>query len=180
MKFQRTPLEGVLVVEQVPSTDERGLFARTFSSDIFSEQGLMAQIAQSSRSVNKHAGTLRGLHFQRPPHEEAKLVRCSRGALFDVAVDLRPGSPTYAQWTAAELTQDNGLMLYIPGGCAHGFQTLADDTQVEYDISVSYVASHSDGIRWDSPRLAIDWPDPPSGRDRVISSRDQSLPLLTD
>lgn len=180
MRFRPTPIEGVLVVEQEPAADERGLFARTFSAETFREHGLMAEIAQSSLSVNTLAGTLRGLHFQRAPHEEAKLVRCTRGAVFDVAVDLRTGSPTYAQWTAAELTQDNGIMLYIPQGCAHGFQTLADDTQLEYDISVPYVVSHSGGIRWDDPKLDIDWPDAPAGRKRIISPRDRALPLLTD
>jgi dTDP-4-dehydrorhamnose 3,5-epimerase len=178
MRFRPTSLEGVLVVEQEPASDERGLFARTFCSETFRDLGLMAEIAQSSLSVNTQAGTLRGLHYQRAPHEEAKLVRCTRGALFDVAVDLREGSPTHGAWTAVELTQSNGLMIYIPEGCAHGFQTLVDDTQVEYDISIPYDASHSDGIRWDDPQLAIAWPDPPHGGERIISPRDQSLPLL--
>ena len=139
----------------------------------------MGLIAQSSVSTNARAGTLRGLHFQAAPHAEQKLVRCTKGAMFDVVVDLRPDSPTYARWYGAELSPENGRMLYVPEGCAHGFQTLEDDTHVGYDISVPFVPEAADGVRWNDPALGIDWPEPPTDG-RIISPRDAALPFLSD
>lgn len=179
MIFHATPLAGVLLVECEPDADERGSFARTFCSETFAAHGLMSQIAQSSVSTNSRAGTLRGLHFQRPPFAECKLVRCTRGSLFDVAVDLRDGSPTYGRWTSTVLSAHGSLMIYVPEGCAHGFQTLEDDTEVAYDISVPYVSDAADGVRWDDPELAIGWPDAPGGR-RVVSSRDAGFSRLAE
>jgi dTDP-4-dehydrorhamnose 3,5-epimerase len=139
----------------------------------------MDRIAQSSVSTNAREGTLRGLHLQRPPHAEQKIVRCTKGSLFDVVVDLRPESETYARWYGAELTPDNNRMIYVPEGCGHGFQTLDDDTHVAYDISVPFVPEAADGVRWDDPAIGIEWPDPPTGG-RIISARDGALPLLSD
>jgi dTDP-4-dehydrorhamnose 3,5-epimerase len=167
------------VIEREPAADERGTFARVFDAEEFASRGLMDRIAQSSISTNTRAGTLRGLHLQRPPHAERKLVRCTKGSLFDVVVDLRSESPEYGRWYGAELTPDNGRMIHVPEGCAHGFQTLADDTHVGYEISVPFVPEAADGVRWDDPTLGIDWPDPPDGG-RIISARDTELPLLGD
>ena len=175
--FHETSLQGVFLVEREPASDERGTFARVFDTEAFAEHGLMDRIAQSSVSTNARAGTLRGLHFQAPPHAERKLVRCTKGGLFDVVVDLRPGSPTYARWYGAELKPDNHQMIYVPEGCAHGFQTLEDDTHVTYDISVPFVPDAADGVRWDDPAIGIEWPEPP-GAERIVSSRDAALPLL--
>lgn len=177
--FHETSISGVLLIELEPAIDERGSFARVFDDEIFAERGLMERIAQSSVSTNARGGTLRGMHLQAAPHEERKLVRCTKGSLFDVVVDLRPDSPTFAQWYGAELTPDNDRMLYVPEGCAHGFQTLEDDTHVGYDISVRFVPEAADGVRWDDPELGIDWPEPP-GEGRIVSPRDAALPLLGD
>lgn len=177
MILHPTPLAGVLIVEPEPAEDERGSFARTFDATLFTQHGLMDRIAQSSVSRNRRAGTLRGLHLQTAPHAEAKLVRCTRGAIFDVAADLRPGSPTFGQWVSANLTANNGLGFHVPEGCAHGFQTLADDTDVTYDISVSYAPEAARGVRWDDPDLAIAWP---AAGERVVSERDADLPALAD
>jgi dTDP-4-dehydrorhamnose 3,5-epimerase len=139
----------------------------------------MDRIAQSSVSTNARAGTLRGLHLQSPQHSERKLVRCTQGSMFDVVVDLRPESPTYARWYAAELTPDNDRMIYVPEGCAHGFQTLDDNTHLGYDISVPFVPEAADGVRWDDPEFGIEWPEPPAAG-RIISARDSALPLLSE
>jgi dTDP-4-dehydrorhamnose 3,5-epimerase len=132
MKFTPTKIEGVWIVEMERHHDERGWFARTWCAEEFSGHGIEGGWAQCSSSFNLHRGTLRGMHYQAAPHEEAKLVRCIRGAIHDVALDLREGSPTFRQWVAVQLTVDNGLALYIPKGCAHGFQTVADNTEVFY------------------------------------------------
>jgi len=176
LRFSKTEIAGLVVVELEPFLDERGSFARIWSSEELANQGLTATLAQCSISRNVRAGTLRGLHFQEAPHEEAKLVRCIRGAMFDVAVDLRAGSPTRGQWFGVELSAENGRALYIPEGCAHGFQTLAEDTEVLYLISTPYVPAASAGVRWDDPVLGIAWPDAPT---RTISERDAAWPLLT-
>ena len=165
-----------MVVELEPFLDERGSFARIWASEELAAQGLTATLAQCSISRNVRAGTIRGLHFQEAPHEEAKLVRCIRGAMFDVAVDLRSGSLTRGQWFGVELSAENGRALYVPEGCAHGFQTLVDDTEVLYLISTPYVPAAQAGVRWDDPALAITWPDAPT---RTISERDAAWPLLT-
>jgi dTDP-4-dehydrorhamnose 3,5-epimerase len=174
MRFVETGLAGVVVVELEEHVDERGSFARTWCRDEMAAAGLTSELAQCSLSRNHVAGTLRGLHFQRAPHEEAKLVRCTRGAIFDVAVDLRPGSPTQGRWVGVELDPDSGKALYVPEGCAHGFQTLADDSDVAYMISTPYTPESAAGVRWDDPLLAISWPD--VAGERTISERDRSLP----
>lgn len=173
MRFVETELQGVVVVELEEYVDERGTFARSWCREEMAAAGLASSIAQCSVSRSHRAGTVRGLHYQRPPHEEAKLVRCTRGAIFDVAVDLRPGSPTQGRWVGVQLDPDNGRALYVPEGCAHGFQTLVDDTDVAYLISVPYAPEAAAGVRWDDPTLAIAWPE---AETRTISERDRSLP----
>lgn len=173
MRFVQTEISGVVVVELEEHVDERGSFARTWCREEMAAAGLASDVAQCSISRNRRAGTLRGLHFQMAPHEEAKLVRCTRGAIFDVAVDLRTHSATCGHWFGLELDDRRGRALYVPEGCAHGFQTLVDDTEVSYTISTAYVPEASAGVRWDDPILAIAWPE---AADRVISERDRGLP----
>lgn len=171
MRLTETPLAGVLVVEQERLTDERGFFARTYDVEA------LGPIVQMSTSFNSRAGTLRGLHYQEDPHGEVKLVRCTRGAIFDVVVDLREGSPTLHSWHGVELTEENGRALLIPPGLAHGFQTLADRTEVLYAMSAPHVAEAARGVRWDDPAFGIEWPAPPAGG-RTISERDSAYPDL--
>lgn len=173
--FTLTSIAGAFLLEPERSEDERGHFARTYDASEFARRGLDPRIAECSTSFNRRAGTLRGMHYQAEPYGEAKLVRCTRGAIYDVALDLRPDSPTFRRWYAADLTADNGAALYIPVGCAHGFQTLEDDTEVHYQISAPFRADAGRGIRWDDPAFAITWPDPPS-HGRTMSSRDASYP----
>jgi dTDP-4-dehydrorhamnose 3,5-epimerase len=175
--FHETGIPGVVVVESEAVADERGSFARTYCRDEFAAQGIDFVPVQISRSTNRRAGTLRGLHCQAPPRSEAKLISCTRGSAFDVAVDLRDDSPTYGRWTAVELSRDNLRSIYIPPGCAHGFQTLEDDTELLYLISKRYDASLQRGVRWDDSQLAIEWP---AIERRIISERDAELPLLSD
>lgn len=172
MIFSESPLANAWVIELDRSSDERGWFARTFDTEAFEQRGLEPSIVQCSASFNERSGTLRGMHFQREPHAESKLVRCTRGAIYDVIVDLRAASPTQCCWFAVELSQDNGRMLYVPPGCAHGFQTLADDTEVSYQMGQDYVPSHAAGVRWDDPRFGIEWPSAA----RVMSDRDRTWP----
>jgi dTDP-4-dehydrorhamnose 3,5-epimerase len=174
LKFLETPCAGLYVVELAPLDDDRGFFARSFCVREFEARGLVSVVAQCNISFNKKAGTLRGLHFQAPPHEETKLVRCTRGAIYDVAVDLRPGSSTYRHWYATELTADNRRMMCIPGGFAHGFQTLLDDSEVFYQMSEFYHSESGRGLRWDDPALAIPWPL----ANPIMSEKDQTYPLL--
>lgn len=155
--------------------DERGWFARTFDAEVFAAHGLDPAVVQCNVSYNARAGTLRGMHFQADPHGEDKLVRCQRGALFDVIVDLRADSATRGQWFGVELTPENGRSLFIPKGFAHGFQTLADDTEVHYQMSTPYVPGAGDGVRWDDPAFGIEWPPAPAGG-RIISERDAAYP----
>jgi dTDP-4-dehydrorhamnose 3,5-epimerase len=152
--------------------DERGHFARTFSADEFGERGLEAAVVQCSISFNLRAGTLRGMHFQREPHGECKLIRCTRGAIYDVLIDLRPSSETYCRWHSIELTPASGRMVYAPQGMAHGFQTLEDESEVHYQMSHPYVPSHAAGVRWDDPSFGIEWPP----AERIINERDSSFP----
>ena len=173
MIITETKLKGVFLIDLERKEDERGFFARTWCRNEFEQRGLNPRLVQCSVSFNKHKGTLRGLHYQAAPHEEAKLVRCTRGAIHDVAVDLRPDSPTYLRWTAAELTAANGRALYVPEGCAHGFQTLADDSEVLYQISEFYCPESARGARWDDPAFGIEWP--PAVR-RILSERDAAYP----
>jgi dTDP-4-dehydrorhamnose 3,5-epimerase len=172
MKFQSLQLAGAYRIEPELIVDERGAFARRFCADEFRAHGLEIDLVQRSISFNARAGTLRGMHYQMPPHLEAKVVRCTRGAIFDVLVDLREGSPTYGQWHAEELTADNRIMLYIPKGFAHGFQSLVDNTEVDYEITPAFAPDAAAGFRFDDPRLAIDWPI----ADMTISERDKALP----
>ena len=175
MQFHPLAITGLWLVEPERLEDDRGFFSRTFSSETFRERGLCATYVQWSVSFNKRRGTLRGLHFQVSPHEEIKLVSCTRGAIFDVAVDVRPGSPSRGKWVAAELNCDNRSMLYIPAGFAHGFQALTDDAEVHYHISQPHHPEAARGVRWDDPDVAIAWPE--IGH-RTISGRDRVLPRL--
>ena len=174
MLFKETKLKGVFVVEPEIIADERGFFACSWSPIDFEKHELNPRLRQCNISFNNKRGTVRGMHFQEKPHEEAKLVRCTRGAMYDVAVDLRPGSPSRYRWQAVELTADNHRMLYIPEGLAHGYQTLADDTEIFYQMSESYHPESARGLRWDDPRVGIEWPLPMT----VISERDAKFPLL--
>lgn len=158
MIFSPTPLAGAFIVDVEPHADERGLFARTYSAREFSERGLCASYAECSTSFNHKAGTLRGLHYQVAPHAEIKLVRVTAGAVFDVIVDLRAGSPSRGHWFGVELSCENRRALYIPEGFAHGFQTLADGTEVFYQISSPYQPDAARGVRWDDPAFKIAWP----------------------
>jgi dTDP-4-dehydrorhamnose 3,5-epimerase len=175
MRLRETPVAGVHIVEPERIEDERGHFARTFAADAFAARGLDARVAQCSTSFNTRRGTLRGMHYQAAPHGEAKLVRCTRGAIYDVAVDLRPGSPSYLRWVGSELSAANGRALYVPEGCAHGFQTLVDDSEVLYQISTPYVPEAARGVRWDDPAFGIEWPAPPPGG-RTLAARDAGYP----
>lgn len=174
MKFVPTALAGAFLVELERREDERGFFARSFCQEEFKAHGLDPCVAQCNVSFNARRGTLRGLHYQAAPHEEAKLVRCTRGAVWDVIVDLRAGSPTRLQWHGAELSEDNGAALYVPKGFAHGFQTLVGESEVLYQMSEFYHPELARGLRWDDPRLAIRWPL----SEPVVSARDRSYPLL--
>jgi len=173
VRFVPTELPGAYVVELEEHADERGFFARIWCRDELAAHGLTAELAQCSLSRTAAAGTLRGLHFQRSPHTEAKLVRCTRGAIFDVIVDLRADSPTLGRWFGAELEETDGRAIYVPEGFAHGFQTLADDVDVVYMISTPYVPESAAGVRWDDPFFAIEWP--PAAK-RTLSDRDRSWP----
>jgi dTDP-4-dehydrorhamnose 3,5-epimerase len=175
MRFKETEVWGVVVVEPERHEDERGFFARTWCRQEFAARGLSPDLAQCSISFNKRRGTLRGMHYQAPPHGEVKLVRCTRGALVDVILDPRIGSPTFGKWVAVELTADNRVAVYIPEGCAHGFQTLADDTEVLYQIAGLYHPEAARGIRWDDPAFAVRWPLAPT----VLSPKDLAYPDFT-
>jgi len=172
--FRATGLGGGWLLKPERMSDERGYFARTFCRQEFEEHGLETEYPQEATSYNHQKGTLRGLHWQIDPHTEAKLVRCPRGALFDVIVDLRDGSPTRGEWFSTELTADNGHQLYIPRGFAHGFQTLCDSTEIHYHLSALHAPASARGIRWDDPTLAIAWPLPVS----VLSARDRDMPAF--
>jgi dTDP-4-dehydrorhamnose 3,5-epimerase len=172
MHFSETPLSGVWLVEPERLGDERGFFARTFDGDALRARGLAGNILQCSISYNQTRGTLRGLHWQVAPYAEEKLVRCTMGRVFDVAVDLRRDSPTYKRWFSVELDAENRRQLYLPAGVAHGFQTLTDGCELFYQMSVPYHAELSRGARWNDPVFGIDWPLPPT----VMSERDRSHP----
>lgn len=172
MIFCETPIPGVVTIALEPHEDERGFFARTWCRDLFRARGLSGELAQCSLSFTRQRGTLRGMHYQAPPHAEAKLVRCTAGALYDVAIDLRPNSPTFRQHVGVELTAQNRKALYVPEGCAHGSLTLADSTEVFYQISTPYVPAAMRGVRYDDPAFGIDWPEPV----RAINDRDASFP----
>jgi dTDP-4-dehydrorhamnose 3,5-epimerase len=158
MKFNETKLKGAYIIELEKLEDERGYFARAWCQQEFLKSGLDAVLVQCNVSSNPRRGTLRGMHYQDPPHAETKLVRCIRGAVYDVIVDLRPDSQTFLQWTAVELTPDNGRMIYVPKGFAHGFQTLEDHSMVFYQVSEFYARDYCRGVCWNDPQLNITWP----------------------
>jgi dTDP-4-dehydrorhamnose 3,5-epimerase len=170
--FTESPLRGAFVIEPEPREDERGFFARTWCQQEAEAHGLDPRVVQCNISYNKIRGTLRGLHYQRPPFAEAKLVRCTRGAIFDVILDLRAGSPSYKRHFAVTLSAENRAMLYVPEGFAHGFQTLLDDTEVFYQMSQYYAPDSAVGIRWNDPAFDILWPEDV----RTLSDRDRSYP----
>jgi dTDP-4-dehydrorhamnose 3,5-epimerase len=169
--FEPTPLSGAFLVRLEPLHDERGFFARTWCRDEFVARGLSGDLVQSSLSYNDRRGTLRGLHYQAPPDSEAKIVRCTRGRIHDVIVDLRRNEPTFRRWWATELSADNRNMVYIPEGFAHGFLTLEDGAEIAYQMSVPYRPESARGLRYDDPAFAIDWPFAPL----VIGARDLSF-----
>jgi dTDP-4-dehydrorhamnose 3,5-epimerase len=173
--FRETGVVGAFVVEPERNEDERGYFARTFSTTEFAAHSMDVRIDHCATSFNASAGTLRGMHYQAAPHGEAKLVRCTRGSIFDVAVDLRPGSPSYLRWFGIDLSADNGRAMFVPEGCAHGFQTLVDASEVLYQISTPYVPAAARGVRWDDSAFNIEWPAPPASG-RVMSHRDSAYP----
>ncbi|MDQ3823218.1 MAG: dTDP-4-dehydrorhamnose 3,5-epimerase [Actinomycetota bacterium] len=173
MIFRPTTLDGAYLVDLEPREDERGFFARAWAEEEFAAQGLSTEVVQANIAFNRRKGTLRGMHFQRAPHAEVKLVRCTRGALYDVIVDLRPSSPTHARWIGVELTADNRRMLYVPEGFAHGYQTLVDDTEAYYQVSAAYAPGAEGGVRWDDPAFGIEWPDPDPP---VMSEKDRTWP----
>lgn len=172
MKFSATKIPGVVVVEAEPIGDSRGFFARSFCAREFAAAGLELTVAQTNLSHNARRGTLRGMHYQAEPIPEPKLVACIRGAIFDVAIDLRAESPSFRDWVGAELTDSNGKALFVPPGCAHGFLTLADETQVSYLMGEFYDPDLARGVRWDDPAFGVEWPGEPT----VISDRDAGYP----
>lgn len=174
MIYRATTLDGAWIVEPELRSDDRGYFARTMCRDEMAQHGLAADFVQQNVSLSRRAGTVRGMHFQRPPRGEVKFIRCTRGALLDVIVDIRRGSPTYLKHEAFELSEANHRMLYIPQGFAHGFQTLADDTEASYLVGAAYAPQFETGLRFDDPRLAIAWPLPAS----EISPKDAEAPLI--
>jgi len=173
MRFAQSPLPGAFIVTPEPHADSRGIFARTVCEEEFAQAGLNGHFVQQSVSWNPRAGTLRGMHYQGPPHAEDKLVRVTRGAIFDVIVDLRPGSATAQRWFGVELSADNRLQMYVPKGFAHGFQTLDDDSELAYQISTPYRPEMAGGVRWNDPAFGIEWPP---AEQRVISERDATYP----
>ena len=170
MIFREAAVAGVFVIEPEPREDNRGFFARTWCQREFAQHGLNPRLVQTSISFNRRRGTLRGMHYQMPPHAEAKLIRCTRGAIWDVALDLRPASPTYRQHFGVELSAENRAALYIPEGVAHGFQTLVDETEVLYQMSEFYAPEAGRGIRFDDPAFAIPWPLP----EPILLERDRT------
>ncbi|WP_076862748.1 dTDP-4-dehydrorhamnose 3,5-epimerase [Bradyrhizobium mercantei] len=173
MRFEATGLDGAWLVKLDAAHDERGFFARTFCEDEFRAQGIETRFPQHSISSSSRKGTLRGMHFQKDPHGEVKLVRCLNGSIWDVIIDLRANSPTFRQWRGFELSAENGSQLYIPKGFAHGFQTLSDNVQVNYLISEFYQPSAASGVRYNDPMFGISWPLAVS----TISDKDQNWPL---
>jgi dTDP-4-dehydrorhamnose 3,5-epimerase len=173
MKIVETRLKGAFIVEAERFEDERGYFARNWSHREFEEAGLDAKLVECNVSFNRWKGTLRGMHYQEAPYEQVKLVRCARGAIYDVIIDLRPASTTFKQWLGVELASGNERMLYVPAGFAHGFQTLADDTEVSYQMSSYFEPASGRGVRWNDPAFGIEWPETDQ---RIIISRDREYP----
>lgn len=175
--FTQGPLEGLIIIEPRLFSDERGFFMESYKASDFAQAGITGSFVQDNHSRSSR-GTLRGLHFQRPPYAQGKLVRVTRGAVWDVAVDLRKGSPSYGKWFGIELTEENHLMFWIPPGFAHGFVALQDGTELQYKCTAEYHAPSDGGIRWDDPDLGITWPD--LGTKYTISPKDMQLPYLKD
>jgi len=175
MIFKSTELSGAYVIEPERFQDPRGYFARTFCEKEFATHGLETQVSQCSISFNCKKGTLRGMHYQLAPFEEVKVVRCNRGAILDVIIDLRPDSSSFKRHIAVRLDEENGKMVYVPAGCAHGFQTLENDTEVFYQMSQVHSAEHARGVRWNDPVFGIHWPED----SRTILERDQNYPDFT-
>ncbi len=173
MIFTETDIAGAYLVDLEPISDHRGFFARAWSRAEFAERGLTTDFPETNFSSSTAKGTIRGLHYQKAPHQEAKFVRCVRGAFFDVIIDLRPESPSYLKWAGFEIRADNRRAIYVPAGCAHGVQSLEDDTEMLYMVSSCYNGSAEGGIRWDDPLFAIAWPD--VGR-RIVSDKDRAWP----
>lgn len=172
MLFTQTKLAGAFILEVKKIEDERGFFGRSWCKRELEEHGLNADVAQANVSYNKVKGTLRGMHFQKAPYQETKLVRCTRGAIYDVIIDLRPHSPTYKQWIGVELTEDNYRMLFVPEDFAHGFITLQDNTEVTYQVTQYYTPGAEGGIRWNDSAFGIEWPIEPT----MVSAKDQAHP----
>lgn len=173
MKITETKLPGVYLIEPQPFGDERGFLAPAFSAKEFAARGMESVFVESIISFSKQRGTLRGMHYQNAPYGQAKLVRCTRGAIFDVAVDLRPDSPTFKQWVGFELSAENHRLLYLPGECGHGYQTLVDEAEVFYMTSEIYVLESADGFRWNDPAFGIEWRD--TGQ-LILNDRDRGYP----
>jgi dTDP-4-dehydrorhamnose 3,5-epimerase len=174
MRFGRTELPDVVAIDIEKREDDRGFFGRSWDPTEFQEHGLTPSVAQINVGFSIRRGTLRGMHFQRAPHQEAKVVRCTRGAVFDVAVDIRPESSTYRQWVGVELTMEHHRMLYIPEGFAHGYLTLTEEAEVTYQTSMPYAPEAATGVRYDDPALGVEWPIPVE----VVSEQDRTWPLL--
>ncbi len=175
MIFTETKLPGAFIINPERFEDVRGFFALTWSEREFAAHGLNPRLVECNISFNRKKGTLRGMHFQRAPHAQGKLVRCTAGAIYDVIIDLRAESPAFKQWIAVELTAENRRMLYVPAGFAHGFQTLSDDTEVFYQMTDVFAPDYAGGLRWDDPAFAIEWPEFVEG-ERAIIERDRQYP----
>ena len=175
MRFSKTDIADCWLISVEPHLDDRGLFARTYCDREFAQAGIEVKFVQCNTSYSVKRATLRGMHFQRAPHEEGKLVRCTQGAIFDVILDLRPGSPTFLKWQGFGLTALNRDALYLPAGIAHGFQTLSDASEVFYQMTTHYVPEAASGVRWDDPAFAIRWPLP----DPILSDRDRTYPRFS-
>lgn len=176
MKFTKTGIDGAYVIEIEPHCDDRGFFARAWCHREFETMGIQFNFVQSNIAFSKKKGTLRGMHFQKAPHAEAKFLRCVRGAVFDVMIDLRPDSPTFKKWFGIELTADNHKMVFIPEGFAHGYLTTVDDTEVFYLVSAFYSPDAEGGVRWDDPAFGVKWP---MTGNLIISEKDRSLPYFS-
>ena len=173
MRLTETKLKGCFIIEPDRFDDHRGFFAQAWSLQELHAHGIDVQFVESNLAFNLKQGTLRGLHYQAPPHEQAKLVRCTRGSVYDVAVDLRPGSATFKEWVAIELSADSLRMFFIPGGFAHGYQTLEDNSEVSYDIDSPYAPASGCGVRWNDPAFGIEWPET---EHRIMLARDREYP----
>ena len=176
MIFQKTKLKDAYIIEKKKITDSRGFFARAFCENEFANQGIKFNVVQTNTSYSHGKHTLRGLHYQEKPYQEAKLIKCTKGTIFDVIVDMRPDSPTYKGWLGVELSEENRKMLYVPEGFAHGFLTLENDTEVYYPVSQFYTPGAEKGIRWDDPAFDIKWPVEP----KIVSEKDQNWPLYDE